>query len=75
MTKAADNNSRNQIEGIANDSNDKPWKNVCSYGCYHARAKKKKCKCRCSGKLHGKAHARNFKEMKIDKIEGQRDQG
>ena len=69
MTKAADNNSRNQIEGIANDSNDKPWKNVCSYGCYHARAKKKKCKCRCSGKLHGEARDQHNEKLRIAELE------
>lgn len=54
MMRAASENSPIQPE--SEGSEEQPWKGRCSFGCYHARGKKKKCKCRCSGKLHGEGH-------------------
>ena len=48
---------------------DEPWKGMCSFGCYHARGKKKKCKCRCGGKLHGKAHGEQNEKLRIVELE------
>ena len=56
-----------ELNGIMQDSQVKPWKGKCSFGCYHAGGKKRKCKCRCSGKLHGKAHV-DRQSMKINEI-------
>jgi hypothetical protein len=47
-----------------------PWKGKCSYGCYHAKGKRKKCKCRCSGKLHGKAIDEHNEKLSLAELEG-----
>ena len=52
---------------VAQDSQVKPWKGKCSFGCYHAKGKKRKCKCRCRGRLHGKAHE-DRQSKRIDAI-------
>ncbi len=63
MATAAPNNSivqpQSQIE---------LWKGSCSFGCYHAKGKKKKCKCRCLGKLHGKGHDEQNEKLRIVEI-------
>ena len=50
------------------DSEVKPWKEKCSFGCYHAKGKKKKCKCRCGGKLHGKARDEHNEKLRIAEL-------
>jgi hypothetical protein len=69
MASAAPDNSIVQPQ-----SQDELWTGRCSFGCYHARGKKKKCKCRCGGKLHGKARENHLKELKIDEIARRCDQ-
>jgi len=50
---------------------DSPWREKCSFGCYHAKGKKKKCRCRCGGKLHGRAHEEHNEKLRIDEQEEQ----
>jgi len=61
-------NEKDQIEALTVQ----PWKDKCSFGCYHAKGKKKKCKCRCGGKLHGNAQDEHNAKLKIIELEEQR---
>jgi hypothetical protein len=63
MTQAAPDNQF--LQPKSEDPKEKPWKGKCSYGCYHAKGKKKKCKCRCSGKLHGRAREEHIEKLRI----------
>jgi hypothetical protein len=69
MVQAALDNQILQPEGEG--AKEKPWKGKCSYGCYHAKGKKKKCKCRCSGKLHGRAIDEHNEKLRLAELEGQ----
>ena len=55
------------------ESEEKPWKGKCSFGCYHAKSEKKKCKCRCSGKMHGKTNDEHNEKLRIAEQEDLRE--
>jgi len=59
---------------LQNKSKHEDCRGICSAGCFRAKTNQKKCKCRCKGKLHGKAYAKNFEEMKINEFARQGDQ-
>lgn len=67
MTQAAPDNPILHPEGEG--VKEQPWKGKCSFGCYHAKGKKKKCKCRCGGKLHGRAREEHNEKLRIVEAE------
>ncbi len=59
----------NQLQPESEGAKEMPWKGKCSYGCYHAKGKRKKCKCRCSGKLHGRAIEEHNEKLRLAELE------
>jgi len=55
VTQAASHNFSYPIKK-PEASEPKPWKGICSSGCYSAKTDRKKCKCKCRGQHHGKGN-------------------
>ena len=57
------------VQEESEGSREQPWKQKCSFGCYHAKGKRKKCKCRCRGKLHGGAIDEHNEKLRLAELE------